>query len=109
MGRNRSKRGVLASDCPQRINKWLDKLRKLEKDRNSMLRDLKRPRATKITLSTSPDDSCEERIEIIKEALKTLKNELRQLEKDLGISRKQSKVFGGKWKRTNYQKLRGGK
>lgn len=105
MVRNRSKQDRLASECPQRINKWLDKLAKLERYRKSLREKLKMARALKVPVLESPTDLCEVRIGKIKEALKSLKDELRHLEKELKISRKQSVAFGGKGKRSKVEKL----
>lgn len=106
MGRNRSKVGVLADDCPQRIGKWLQKLKRAEDRKKYLLNKLNRV-GEKTTYKKDPRDSVEIRIENIKETIRELNVEIRELEKDLKISRKQSDYFGGKGKRSKYQKLRG--
>ena len=104
MARNRSKQGILADDCPERIDKWLKKLAKAEEYKNKLQGISEAP---KIPNLGSPGDSVESRIEIIKDVITELKSEIRELEKKNNISRKQSDFFGGKGKRSKYQKLRG--
>ena len=107
MARNRSKDGKLASECPNRISKFVNKYRKTE----SYIRDLKH----KLKLPAKKqelvwkDSEISLVIDYIKKEITILKSEARDLEKKLGISRKQSDLFQGKNHRSKVDKLRGRK
>lgn len=102
MTRNRSKFGKLASECPDRISKFVCKYRKIEAKVRDLKRQLKLP-AKKQSL-VYEDGEISIVIEFIKQKISILKSEARSLEKKLGISRKNSDLFGGKYHRSGGKK-----
>jgi flagellar biosynthesis chaperone FliJ len=109
MTRNRSKAGKLANECPQRIAKFTERLAKLEKYKRRLRSRLQLGEEAGKSVPFTDEESVQERIDNIKQAMSELKSEIRELEKKLKISRKMSDCFQGKGHRSKFEKLTGRK
>lgn len=96
MSRNRSKFGVLADQCPERMDKYKAKIHKLQKYKKSLEEKLEIDFSEKRFINSEPTDMCEERIDKFKVLIKEIELEVRELEKQLDISLKDSKAFDRK-------------
>lgn len=93
MSRNRSKFGILADKCPERMEKYQAKLHKLFKYKKELQEQLEDDITPKKFIQKDPTEFCEQRIDKFKILIKEIEAEIRELEKRLQISLKESKIF----------------